>query len=120
MIGNGGDPSYETTPIPDEPSYWDQLSTRITSAAVRDYHATGHTVGAPRWLLPAAGGALVAAAIIAIVSIRAPVTPPQPQLWSAAFLSTDDLGNTLIVAARPPSIAELLVQRPPSTSQGSP
>lgn len=102
------DELHDTSSIPDEPAYWDALTSRIASAAAQRSSAVAW-VGSRRtaWLTAACAGA---AAVIAIATVIATARPRQTNgaaLLAAVLAPNDAVGRMLAAAPSPPSVSDL-------------
>ena len=100
------DDLFETRDIPDQPSYWDGLASRVISAATAGERDGLAWVGARPWCVPITAAIAAAAVMLGVVTLHSQ-TATEPS-WAVAFATGDGLAQTVITASAPPSITELL------------
>jgi hypothetical protein len=97
---------FDTSQIPDDPHYWDQLAERTTSSALQASDGFGQFVASRHGWIAAA--ALVAAAIVFML-IRPPGNEADlRQAWASAMAPSDATGRTITIHDRPPALGDLL------------
>ncbi|HKV52786.1 MAG TPA: hypothetical protein VJO52_16445 [Gemmatimonadaceae bacterium] len=104
---------FDTSPIPDEPSYWDALASRIVNAAPRRRSGVAW-VGSRRrgWLAAAYLTAAAAIAMGAMMATRQPLRATPAAVLAAVLVPNDPLGR-MLAGTTPPSLTMLpLVQAP--------
>lgn len=101
------DELHDTSSIPDEPAYWDALTSRIASAAAQRSSAVAW-VGSRRsaWLAAACAGAAAAIAMGAVIATARP-RQANVALLAAVLVPNDAVGRVLAAAPSPPSVSDL-------------
>lgn len=113
-IGGTMDELHDTSSIPDEPAYWDALTSRIANAAAQRSSAVAWVGGRRTGWLTAAGA--VAAAVIAMAVLMGTPRPRHAAgdaLLAAVLAPNDAVGRMLAAAPSPPSVSELQPDRAP-------
>ena len=100
---------FDTTNVPDDPQYWDAMTTRVVAAVT--------SVRSPSlldWLATSRIAWLAASIVLAAVAIVmwVPETAVQARReWTPLFAPADAVGRMMTVADRPPDIELLLDDR---------
>ena len=102
------DELHDTSSIPDEPAYWDALTSRIASAAAQRSSAVAW-VGSRRtaWLTAACAGAAAAIAMAVVIATSRPRQANGAAVLAAVLVPNDAVGRMLAAAPSPPSVSEL-------------
>ncbi|HSC32699.1 MAG TPA: hypothetical protein VLD17_13265 [Gemmatimonadaceae bacterium] len=106
---------FDTSSIPDEPSYWDALASRIANAAPRRSSVVAWVGSRQRgWVFAAYLAAAAAVAIAAAMAIEPPRRASTAAMLAAVLTPNDALGR-MLAGTTPPSLTALPPVQGPST-----
>ncbi|HKT06505.1 MAG TPA: hypothetical protein VJR24_01310 [Gemmatimonadaceae bacterium] len=102
------DELHDTSSIPDEPAYWDALTSRIASTAAQRSSAVAW-VGSRQigWLTAACAAAAAAIAMAAVIATARPRQANGTALLASVLVPNDAVGRVLAAASSPPSVSAL-------------
>ena len=96
---------FDTSAIPDQPEYWDELSQRVSARALRPA-STFRLMAESRLSWAAAG--LAAAAAFALLLLPPRTSADTGVKWAELLAPSDQLGKVITATDRPPELGELL------------